>query len=166
MRSPERWTWVAKSLAIYPATEGHAIRMAPWMRAEDAAEIEASHGHAPLEGLMSCLKQSSIARTAMFEEEVAAMFGVAPVNMMTGHGSMWLLSSQVVEEVPLLFLRRSREEVRKLLEVWPLLTNYVDARYTKALRWVEWLGFQIGDPVPFGVAGLPFHPISIRRQDV
>jgi hypothetical protein len=153
----------ASDLVVIPATEGHAIRMAPWMRAEDEAEIMASHGHKPLEGLQASLKQSAVARTVMYQGEIAAIFGVAMADGLAGHGSVWLLSSELVEEVPLLFLRRSKKELRKLQAPWPILTNFVDARYKRAVRWVEWLGFEVGEPVPFGVAGLPFHPIRLRR---
>jgi len=44
------------------------------------------------------------------------------------------------------------------------LENWVDARNTKAINWLRWLGFTVHDPVPFGVAGLPFHRFDMRRE--
>ena len=49
-----------------------------------------------------------------------------------------------------------------MLATYPLLRNYVDERNTMAIRWLEWLGFEILPVEPFGVEGLPFHPFEMR----
>ena len=43
-----------------------------------------------------------------------------------------------------------------------VLINYTDARYTKALRWLRWLGFHMHEAVPYGVNGELFHPMTLR----
>ena len=45
--------------------------------------------------------------------------------------------------------------------LFPYLFNFVDARNMKSIRWLKHLGYAVGPPVPFGVAGLPFHPFSM-----
>lgn len=41
---------------------------------------------------------------------------------------------------------------RSLLDDFHIVTNFVDNRNTKAQRWLQWLGFTLGAPQPFGVA--------------
>jgi hypothetical protein len=155
---------VGNNLQVVDATLAHAERLAAWMRAEDVAELEASHGLAPLEALRMALRTSTIAKAALYDDEVVAIFGVTPVDALGGVGSAWCLTGEIVDELPFVFLRRSKSEARKLLEQWPVLTNAIDARYTKALRWARWLGAEVEEARPVGKAQLPFHPFSLRRS--
>jgi hypothetical protein len=49
----------------------------------------------------------------------------------------------------------------ELLARHPHMVGMVDARYTLSIRWLRWLGAVVGEPRPFGVAGLPFCPFEI-----
>lgn len=152
---------------ILPATVDHAELLAATMREEDRAEVEAAHGVKPLEALLVSLRTSSEAWTLLRGGEVLAMGGVAPVGdtLLTRdvRGQVWLLSGTGVERNRKAFLRATRELLGKLLEEYPELVNAVDARYDRALRWVKWLGFEVGDPQPLGKEGALFCPVRIRR---
>ena len=143
-----------------PATQAHAHALAPLLRAEDRAELEASHGIAPLDALLLGVECSHVAFAIVSDEGVLAIFGVATIE---SHQSVWMLTGSLVERRPLSFLRVCKRELSKLLARWPLLLNLVDARNARSLRWVERLGFRVMDAVPFGVSNLPFHPIYIQR---
>lgn len=149
------------------ATEEHALALAPTMRPEDAAEVLASGGYSPEEALVESLKVSSEAYTLLLDGKPAVMWGVVAMPTRTilepPTGVVWLLGGEAIRRRKRLFLRLSRVGVSLLLERYALLVNAVDARYVGALRWVRWLGFKVGEAEPFGEAGLPFHPISIRR---
>ncbi len=150
-----------------PACLEHAAALAPRLRAEDVAEVLASHGHGPLEALTAALAASELAGALLVDGEVAALYGVAPVReTILGPpvaGSIWLLGSDALGRHRREFLRRSRLVVAEALERYPLLFNFVDARYTAALRWAAWLGFEVLPAQPHGVAGLPFHRIVMRK---
>jgi hypothetical protein len=45
-----------------------------------------------------------------------------------------------------------------------VLENFIDARYEAAVRWAKWLGFDVGAPVPYGPAGMPFHPARLEAR--
>lgn len=154
------------TLEITRATENHAKALAPMMRPEDVAEVLASGGYTPESALADALGMSSESFAVMLGAEVAALFGVAPVALLGGVGAVWMLTSRIVDECPVAFLRACRRELPRLLQRWPVLVNAIDARYSRALRWAAWAGFEVGDPVPFGTAGLPFHPIILRRPYV
>lgn len=151
-------------LRFVKATEEHAKALAPWMRIGDRLEVEANSGRNPLEALLESMRVSTITRAALIDDEVAAIFGVSPVDALGGVASVWMLTGEIVDEIPYLFLRKSRSQVDELLQEWPILINFIDARYDRALRWVRWLGASVGAEIPFGVAGLPFHPFVLRRS--
>jgi len=54
--------------------------------------------------------------------------------------------------------------VRRQSEKFSLLYNYVDARNVKSIKWLRWLGFQLDEPAPYGVRGLPFHRFELRGK--
>ena len=58
-----------------------------------------------------------------------------------------------------------RRKIRELLEEFPVLENWCDARYHAAHRWLKRLGFTLSDPEPHGPHGEEFVKISIRKGD-
>lgn len=153
-------------VTILPATMGDAVELAPRMRQSDRDEVLASAGFTPFEALVKSLELSDRAYSLRFGAELGAMYGVAAHRNVRGVGVPWLLTSTEVDRYPVAFLRQSKPALEEMLGMYDALINYVDARYTAALRWAKWLGFHVADPMPFGVAGLPFHPISLIRQGV
>lgn len=82
--------------------------------------------------------------------EIGGMFGVLD------NGVVWAVFTQAIDRHPLAFLRSSRKFFEALdVDVF----QYVDARNEKAVKWFEWLGFEVSDPVPFGANGEPFHEL-------
>jgi hypothetical protein len=77
---------------------------------------------------------------------------------------VWLISTTLVDRHRLAFFRFTKAEVQRLLERWPLMVNFVDARYTRSIEWLRRLGAEVGEPQPFGAAGLPFHPFVFARR--
>lgn len=152
-------------IAIVPATFEHAREMAPRMREADAREVLAHSGRSPLSALQQAVACSDIAKAALFDGQVAALFGVATLQLesvLLGPriGSIWMLTSDLVERYPKAFHRAARRELDALhASGWPLLVNAIDARHEQALRWARRIGFRVGDPIPYGVEKLPFHPI-------
>jgi hypothetical protein len=125
------------------------------------AEVEASAGYTPLEALTVSLDLSEIAFVLVLDGRVEAMWGVA---MVEGHPpQVWLLGSDALTSHPLTLCRLARVEIRRLLEQYGALGNYVDERYETALRWARYLGFTVDAPEPFGPDGLPFCRIEMRR---
>ncbi|MNC81827.1 hypothetical protein D3C75_1350850 [compost metagenome] len=51
-----------------------------------------------------------------------------------------------------------------MLERHPTLTNYVDARNLAAIRWLQWLGFRMDSPVPYGPHRLTFRQFHLTRD--
>lgn len=153
-------------IAILPATDRHAHALAPRMRAGDAAEVMASNGYTPIGACLAALGVSSYARTLLIDGEVAAMWGVAPANVLTGLGSAWLLTTDIIDRHRRLFVRLSRLEVKRLLQMYSTIFQFVDARYRAALRWAEAIGFTVGPPHPLRPGGPLFCLIAMEAPHV
>lgn len=148
--------------ATRPALFAHALSMAPYMRAEDVAEVWASHHWTPLEALAHSLDNSLDARTGFADGVVVCMYGVVAPCLVADAGVPWLLTSQDILGHKLHYLRESRAWVATLRSRYRRLHNYVDARYDDAVGWLSWLGFDILDPEPYGPEGRPFHPFVME----
>jgi hypothetical protein len=146
------------------ATREHAEALARTMRAEDVAECHAG-GLAPLAALVQSVDTSDVAYAALVDGQVGAMFGVgqlAGVDEPVGH--VWFLTGASFARHPRPFVRIARWVVAHMLQLYPVLFNIIDFRYTAAVRWAKWLGFDVGEPMPFGPAGVPFVSARLRRD--
>lgn len=134
------------------------------MRAEDVAELAALNQQ-PLPALVESLRASELALALVVGGQVAAMFGVGQLPGVSARvGQAWVLTGEAVTAHPKVFLKTSRLAVAQLLELYPVLFNLVDTRYTASLRWLQWLGFEIGAPLPFGPTGVLFAPAQLRKE--
>ncbi|TCS05303.1 MULTISPECIES: hypothetical protein [unclassified Rhizobium] len=145
---------LAAEIAIIPARPGHIRTIAERMRQADREEVFAASGRSPLSALSFSHRHSSLAWTALFDGRPEVMWGVGDINILTGIGAPWLLGTDAVEESFRAFLRISRDWPAQLLSRYRLLRNFVDARNTVSLRWLEWLGFRLFEPVE--INGHPF----------
>lgn len=154
---------------ILAARDEHALHLALNMRAADVAECDALGFDSPYAAVKTSLDGSEMACALLFGEDVAAIFGLSDMQAPTllgepRFGCVWFLTSTAVDRRPKAFLRAAKPIVGALLEQCPKLMNMVDARHAAAIRFVRWLGAEILEPRPFGAAGLPFHPVILRRS--
>ena len=153
-------------ITMLPATEDDARELAPLLRAEDRAEIDALSGREPAELLVESVAASWEATTYRADGALICIGGVAPLSLIGSTGIPWLMGTDLVPVHRKAFMRHSREAIPRWLARFPILRNVVDARHGPAIRWLRWLGFRFGDPVVMGVAGLPFLPFQMEAADV
>ena len=137
-------------ITITEATSAHIREINNTLRDADRREIE-SYGFPSCKALWRSYKGSIMRRTAMVDGEVAAMWGCGGVPMgKVGHP--WLLTSYASEKVsPLRFARVYQKEVLNMLNIFPILVNWVDAEYDKAIRLLDVIGFTVHEPEPLGL---------------
>lgn len=153
-----------RSWELRNATTEGAIWMAPRLREDDLIEILASSRLAPLDALLFSIRNSAEAYEGVVNGDIICMFGVGSLSAATGRGSPWMLGTQGVQDYWLLFARISRVWIDDIRTRYASLENYVDARNALAIRWLAWLGFTIGDPVPYGPYRLPFRRIELKGE--
>lgn len=136
----------------------HAQRLQ--MRDADRAEVYAATGRDPQTALVESVLHSTVAWAGLIEEVPVAIFGVGPLNILSGLGSPWLLGSDELEKHSFELLRKSRPYVTEMHRSYPVLFNLVDQRNVVSQRWLRWLGFTLHAPIPYGHLGLPFIPFE------
>ncbi|MDP6213163.1 MAG: DUF2833 domain-containing protein [Candidatus Thalassarchaeaceae archaeon] len=124
---------------IRPSIHSDIFYVAHRMREEDVAEVRAAGGLDPVQALIEGFKNSRQCYTAEWKGEPFIMFGVAPVDDVSG--AVWLLGTPTVTKARVAFLKESRRIIDEFHDDFPLLFNFVDARNKVHIRWIEWLGF-------------------------
>lgn len=150
-----------RKAAIIEATPDHVAAIASRVRPDDAREFAALL-LSPERALRISLRTALAAWTGTVDGVPVCMFGVSPGEMMEGRP--WLIGTADLDEVAVIFLRRCRLQVERMLQVRPVLVNYVSADNARAIEWLTWLGFTIEAPIPWGPRGALFHRFSMRRE--
>ena len=147
---------------IRPTEPGDAARLFADLRPSDLAECQA-YGQADIgAGIEASVRRSVLCWTALVDGEVAAILGVAPLNILTGMGSPWMLGTPLVDRYQRVLVRKTPEYIARMLKAFPHLVNFVHARNTTSVRWLRRLGFTLHEAVPYGPLAEPFHPFELR----
>ncbi len=136
-------------ITMLAATDGDVRELAPRLREEDRAEVVAL-GVDPVDGLSQSITGACEAWTYRADRQIICMAGISPLSLIGRVGVPWLLGSELVLEHRRAFLAETRRMVAHWLTLFDVLRNVVDARYQAAIRWLRWLGFEIGEPFPLG----------------
>jgi hypothetical protein len=131
------------------------------MRKKDIEECLA-FGMSPGRGMRKSVRESIYARTALVDGVVVAMWGIGGA-LMSDDGCAWMVTGNGVEKVKFAFIRISMWEIDKMHEYKSVLSNYVHADYTEAVRFFKIIGFSISEAAPIGKHGKMFHQITSVR---
>ncbi|SKA37799.1 hypothetical protein SAMN02745126_05959 [Enhydrobacter aerosaccus] len=148
-------------IQIVPATMAHVDAIV--LRPGDVAEI-AALGLSSREGLRLSLDRALEAQAYLADGEVAAIAGIGLPSMLGRVATPWLLTGMPVERHRKAFLCLTRARIAGLRREWDLLINYVHADYSQSIRWLAWLGFDIGPARPFGPRQALFHQVTLRGR--
>jgi hypothetical protein len=147
-----------RRFAIDLASGSDADSLGLRLRVADVEEIRAASGLAPAEALRrSCDFSTHVWVVREIDGRPIALWGVGPLSLVEGRGCPWLLASDDFATLGPDIARLSRSLLAGMRDLYPRLENHVDARHTKAVRWLSWLGFTIEPAMPWGVEGQPFH---------
>ena len=137
------------SIEIVETQARHIRDLMENIRPEDRREIEAV-GMYYKKGIWQSFKRGIMNHTALIDGKVAACWGVGG-SYMGQTAQPYLLTTDEVKKVsPLKFARIYQLQVLEMLEIAPVLENYVLASYTESRRLLEICGFTLGDPEPIG----------------
>jgi hypothetical protein len=134
------------------------------MRDADKREVFAATGTSSLH--RTVLASINLSRTAYsvwtHDMEPVALLGVSHRNAISTGSTLWMIATDRLAQHWREFARRCRDEIGDMVVSPEILSNYVDARNGKALRFVQWLGAEIEPAAPYGPFGLPFHRFELR----
>lgn len=125
---------------VRPTVKEDVLALAPRLRQADIDEVKAASGLDPETALILSHQVSSECFTVFGGCNQIAMFGVKQEDN-PSIGRIWMLGSDEIHDHRFGFLRRSKAWVDHLQDRYPILYNYIDARNTVHIRWLQWLGF-------------------------
>ncbi len=130
----------------------------------DAAEIRAACGAAPETALRRCFSMSFRCWSVVYGGRRVFVFGLAREDWRWV--TPWAFSTPEVSRFSVAFLKGSRFVASRLFARYPYMRNWVDARYTKSVLWLRFMGFTLGAPKPYGVYGMDFIPFWHKKEAV
>lgn len=134
---------------IIEATLNHVQILGSTMNKEDREEIEAL-GLKAYRSLWRSWKNSIVRKTLIVDGEIGAIWGCSG-SIMGMVGQPWLVTAPIIKDMnPHLFARMYRQEARELLQIWPVLQNYVDNSYRGAVKMLRLSGFSFDEPIQIG----------------
>lgn len=152
---------MAHKPAIIPALPEHVAHIAANVRLDDRRELELL-SLSPDRALRFSLRSSLSAWTGTVDDVPVCMFGVSPGEL--GEGRPWMIGTEDLDRFAVIFLRRCRGQVERMLDLKPVLANYISVDNLRAIQWLTWLGFTLETPVPWGRSRQLFHRFELRRQ--
>lgn len=143
-------------LQIIPAEERHLEAVKRSMRREGAKDALAI-GLEPGAALGASAAASALVLAVEVAGVTLAVFGVAKDGP---RWTVWCVTTTCVTGHWLAFARASRVVFDSLLDRFGQVSNYIHVDNVRTKRWIEWLGCEIGDPVPLGPQGALFYPFT------
>jgi hypothetical protein len=142
------------SITIRPATVQDAVELAANLRPADRAEAEGVYDDV-IGGFAWTFRDSAEAWVAEVDGGIIAAWGLVDEgSLLVPVARPWCMTTPLVERHARHFARESRRIVSHWRQWRWRLHNCVDARYQVSVRWLEWLGFHVGEPWPDADRGL------------
>lgn len=153
---------MAAKASVRPVRAGDIEALLASLRQADRDEVEAAAGDVE-HALVDSVQCSVMLWAGEIDGELACIFGCAPLNGLLGlQAAPWMLGTDLLDRHPCTLMRHCRQYIEAMQARYPCLMNFVDARNKRSVRWLRRMGFTIHNPVPYGLAQLPFHPFERR----
>lgn len=143
-----------------------ALSLAPLLREADRKEVSRA-GFTPERAIKDSYERSDEVWLVNLDGKPACLMGVGRVSILGNIGAPWFLTTNVMDcwTAKRALLKYSPQYISRFLERYDMLVNYVDADYAKALRWLQWLGFSIGEPQKT-MTGAYFCEVRMERKEL
>lgn len=126
---------------VRDATAEDAWRLSSTLRARDLAEVQLS-GFSPVEAMLKSMANSSGAKVLEIDGELAAMWGVVPIDLLSGIGLAWMLTAAALERHKKTVLRAAKLELARLRSTWATIVAEVDDDFPAGCAFARWAGFE------------------------
>lgn len=146
---------------VRPSGVSDIYKLASRLREADADEARVL-GIDPTVAIRRSYRNGILRRSYFVDGELAAMSGLGG-SLLDDIGAPWLMTTAVVERVPVAFVKVARAQVAVMLQHRMRLENVVAASYTGACRLLQTLGFTLDEPQPLGPHGAQFRKFWMVR---
>lgn len=158
---------MAGNVEVRWPTEQDVRDLVAGMREADRAELEASIGHGVDEAgaMADVVARSSHAWAIIVNGKLGMIGGLFPMGTVLGgdEAQPWMMATTHMERAPGTLMKVALRYLSVMKRCYPRLSNHVDARNTKSIRWLRRMGFTVhSHTVPFGPYSMPFHPFEMN----
>ncbi len=141
---------------IVRMTREHLEYVAEHCRETDRKEIYLQSGLDPHLALDVTAEFAEGAWAGIHKGVPVAVFGVNRASILSDIGVPWLVATDGIMDCQIAFLRLGRNHMKRIFRAFPVMSNYVWEKNHAAIRWLKWLGFDIGEPETYGAGHAQF----------
>ena len=156
-----------KPIFVRSATLADVRSVAARLREADRQEVLAAVGVDPRLVFPAQYAEGREILAAGLQENDRAeiIFGCDPMTGDASVGIIWMVSTEVMYDHPVEFVTTSRRIFQDYQSRYRVLTNFVDARNERHIKWLRWLGCHMIRRVEkFGAQSLPFIEFASIRS--
>lgn len=137
------------------------------LRPADRDELEATLGRGvdQAAAMRDVVARSSHAWAILLNGRLGMIGGLYPMSTVLGgeEAQPWMMATTTMDRSPRMLMKVGLRYLSVMRGCYPRLSNHVDARNEKSIRWLRRIGFTVHtNTVPFGPYGLPFHPFEMN----
>lgn len=149
---------------IIPCTQEHLDRIKGRLRAVDKEEVEDTTGQSCDLVLQQSFEVSIVSYVVIANGLPVLVAGLAPHFRDEDKGIPWLLGTDEMglSAVSKTIARYSKKMVNSFHDLFSELENYVGENNYLALRWLRWMGFDVGSPIELEGAKMRYRRIYRR----
>ena len=136
----------SKTAVARSAEFGDIAKLKDSLRDSTVEEIRVLYDFTSEDSLTYSFLNSSFCYSIVAGDEVIAMGGIYK-SMNVDKARIWFLSSNKLDKIERTFLRQCKVFISSMLDLCPLLYNYVDERNKPAMAWLKWIGAEFGDTI-------------------
>lgn len=144
--------------------EEHSAALLSGLREIDRRELYMLSRLKPDDALDLTLSLAVASWSGFVGDELICVFGISRRSQLSDVGVPWLVGTDAIGDNYRPFARLSRDYYSRFSRAFPQMENYVLADNVVTVRWLKWLGFDMGEPTPHGFARAPFIRFSKGMQ--
>jgi len=143
------------TVRFVPATREHVEYVLDNLSAANRREAT-PFGMTPKDALLRTWAHSEETWTIELDGEAVGLYGLCPTRE-PGCGCPWMVGTERLPLAGVAVVKHGRPVIAGWLRRYPRLSNLVDDRNYRLMRWLKWLGFAIDAPQSVGPDGTLFH---------
>jgi hypothetical protein len=93
-----------------------------------------------------CYARSEERWIGLANNEIACIWGLIPPTVLSDRAYLWLFHTPLVEHHKHTFIRHSQIQMKRMLQVYPIIVGDCRVANGTGRRWLQWLGATFGPP--------------------
>jgi hypothetical protein len=130
------------------------------VRPEDEEEVKEFSGETVRE-VLEGTPELDKSQVWVVDGKIVCMFGVTPLPKYPKTGLIWLLATPDFHKHTKSFAVRNKAVFEEVIKDYEYVFNYVLSKNEDSVRWLTWLGFNMGEPQPIGKTGANFNRFEL-----